>query len=187
MRVLVKVVVYLLLSCRLFAEEPAGIVLYFQDEETTYLLLADEVETSRGWSAFGGGGDTGEKIEETAARETEEETRGYFQQEWLLQKLENQKPVRSRGYNMFFVEVPFVPAIRVQQNPLKAENGNAYRERVHFAWVPVSDLENALKADNRKIKPEFLPSSSPTKSYWEIWVANMRDAYEQEACPWQKN
>jgi len=48
MRVLVKVVVYLLLSCRLFAEEPAGIVLYFQDGETTYLLLADEVETSRG-------------------------------------------------------------------------------------------------------------------------------------------
>jgi len=87
---------------------------------------------------------------------------------------------------MFFVEVPFVPAIRVQQNPLNSETGNAYRERVHFAWVPVTDLENALKADDRKIKPEFLPSSSPTKSYWEIWVANMRDAYEQEACPWQK-
>ena len=191
MRFLVKYGLILLLSLNLQAEEPAGIVLYFQDGESTYLLLADEATEPRGWSAFGGGGDAGETVAETAARETEEETRGYFRRDWLLNKLKGRKPVRTNGYNMFFVEVPFVPALRVSQNPLEKSSGTAYHEREHFAWVPVSDLEKALqrvkKGKNKKAKidPLYLPAASKQKFYWNIWVANMQDAYAEQACPWQ--
>ena len=54
MKILVFLFLYRFFLVDVQAEEPAGIVLYFQDEKTTYLLLADEAKEARGWSAFGG-------------------------------------------------------------------------------------------------------------------------------------
>ena len=174
----------LLLSGSLWAEGPAGIVLYYQSGEETFLLLGEDREEQRGWSAFGGGANKGESVKETAARETSEETRGYFEKAWLLGELAEKMPVKSKGYNMFFVEVPFVPAVRVARNELANESNGALREMSRYAWVPVSDLETVLAGKRESIDERFLPEASKRANYWKIWLKNMRDAYEQLACPW---
>ncbi|MEM7147311.1 MAG: NUDIX domain-containing protein, partial [Verrucomicrobiota bacterium] len=142
---------------------------------------------TRGWSAFGGHSEEGESVMETAARETEEETRGYFRREWLMQQLRGQEPVLSKnGFSMFFVEVPFVPAQRVMQNPLADEANPVTREREYYAWIPESDLRRALNDGTTEIDHLYLPSSCEVKSYWDVWLDNMRDAYQKDACPWQR-
>ncbi|MEM8955448.1 MAG: NUDIX domain-containing protein [Verrucomicrobiota bacterium] len=169
-----------------WAGNPAGIVLYFEDGQDVFFLLADDADGVRGWGAYGGGSEEGESVMETAARETEEETRGYFRREWLLEKLRGQRPVKSaNGFRMFFVEVPFVPAQRVMQNPLEDEANPVFRERAHYAWIPESDLKRALEDGSTDIDPLYLPSSCEVKSYWDVWLDNMADAYRRNACPWQ--
>ena len=69
------------------AQDPAGIVLYFKSGNEVYLLLAEDAREGRGWATFGGKAREGEHPAETAARETEEETRGYFVRGNLLKKI----------------------------------------------------------------------------------------------------
>ena len=70
--------IVLLFPGLVLAEGPAGIVLYLKSGEETFLLLGEDREDQRGWSAFGGGAQEGESEQETAAREVSEETRGYL-------------------------------------------------------------------------------------------------------------
>ena len=58
------------------AQQPAGMVLYFQSGDEVYLLLAEHAGSQRGWAGFGGGPREGETVAETAAHTTEEESRG---------------------------------------------------------------------------------------------------------------
>ena len=78
----------LLSSCGRAPESPAGIVLYSVVEGEVLLLLADHRLPGRGWAAYGGAARAGETSAETAARETEEETRGYFKRADLLKDVE---------------------------------------------------------------------------------------------------
>lgn len=58
---------------------PAGVGWVAETPRGVYLLLVDQASLSkRGWVLFGGGYEQGESPAETAARETEEETR------WIL-------------------------------------------------------------------------------------------------------
>ena len=69
------------------AESPAGTVLYFKSKGEVFFLLAEytyEDAQKRGWSSFSGGPEEGETAAETAARQTEEETRGYFSRKEIL-------------------------------------------------------------------------------------------------------
>lgn len=158
-------------------------VLYFQNDDEVFLLLGEDRD-ERGWSAFGGGAHEGESVKETAARETSEETRGYFKKDWLLEQLEGKVAVKSNGFHLFFVEVPFVPAMRVTRNEISEKTESALTEMSHFAWVPVSDLEQVLAGQSEAIEERFLPTTSKSDFYWSIWLANMRDAYRHRACPW---
>jgi len=182
---LLIVMIVLLSLTPIQAKGPAGTVLYFRDGHQVYLLIADDADNTRGWSAFGGGANKGESEAQTAARETEEETRGFFSKEWLLKQIKDKKPFKSEGYSFFFVEVPFVPAQRIMNNSLKNANKSMH-ERVHYAWIPESDLKHVLTSKNNKIDSKYLPSSPNPKIYWNIWLNGMRDAYKQNACPWQK-
>ncbi len=169
---------------------PAGTVLYHRDGDSVFLLLANDSKGTRGWSAFGGGAEAGETIRETAARETEEETRGYFSRTWLAERIANQKPLRSRGYHMYFVEVPFVPAQRVMNNPVD-DNQAAMKETQFYAWIPLSELESALSKDNPseadlRMNALYVPRGCESRSFWRVWVLNMRDAQKQ-AAEMQKN
>lgn len=184
--------VFFLLCLRgaLLSGAPAGMVLYFQTEDEVYLLLADHTEPSeRGWAAFGGGSEDGESAAETAAREAEEETRNFFSRKRLLEGIVNESPVVDGTFHLFFHEIDFVPARRIQNNPLNTDDFS-YHERKNYAWVPYSEIRSYLSdddGDERKVLDErYLPAETTTGWLWGVWVRNMRVAFEAGAIPWER-
>jgi len=185
------ILILCVLGASVHAEGPAGIVLYFKSGEEVFLLMADHVsETShsRGWAAFGGGAEVGESAAETAARETEEETRGYFSSESLYDKIRDATPVLDGTFSLFFAEVTFVPAVRVQNNHPPA-NERYYVERGPYAWIPFSVVRQFLvqTTDMKRIHEigeRFLPSERNTDWFWTVWIRNLRKAVEADALPW---
>lgn len=188
MKSILVAILCFIFTLELRAKGPAGIQLYFKDKDTTYLLLADDIRRSKGWSNFGGAADSGETSQQTAARETEEETRGYFKREWLLKQIQNEKPYSSHGFTMYFVEVPFVPALRVQQNPipLKKKFKLTLYERINFAWIPESEILKAITTGDNTVNPLYLPQPVRSDVYMSQWLKAMKAAYDQKACPWLK-
>ena len=178
-----------LLTSSANAKGPAGTVLYFQQGEQVFLLLADHSSNSRGWGSFGGGENKGETSIETAARETEEETRGYFPRELIEQKIAGQKPVVSKGFSLYFVEIPFVPAQRIRNNPSDKSDKSTF-ERDHYAWIPFSEVKKAINKRNPsihdlKINSLYLSRGTKTNFFWDVWIQNMRHAAEQGVVPWE--
>ena len=92
----------------LSAERPAGTVVYFNDGNETYILLAEHANSSRGWAAFGGGDMEGESYLQTAVRKTHEETRGYFTADFISKNIDNNTPLLDGNYATFFVKIPFL-------------------------------------------------------------------------------
>jgi 8-oxo-dGTP pyrophosphatase MutT (NUDIX family) len=175
------------------AEGPAGIILYFKSGNEIYLLLADHSagkEQGRGWAAFGGASKDGESAEQTAARETEEETRGFFARDWLLEKIHNQTPVRDGVFSCFFLEVDFVPIPRIAtRQPPTGEPD--FAERGPFAWIPFSQVVPHLgtpsdPAGKAIISAEYLPSKTQTNWFWPIWLQNLRIARVNGVLPWER-
>ena len=172
------------------AERPAGMVLYFKAGDEVFLLLADHREKDRGWAGYGGGPYDGESAAETAARETEEETRGYFLRDDLLAMIKDQEPVIDNGFALFFAEVPFVPAQIVTNNPLPSDN-ESYVERGRYAWIPYSGLEPYLKGPVESegkfpIEERLLPGERHTSWYWPVWLGTVRRALETNSIPWEE-
>jgi len=172
------------------AQQPAGMVLYFQSGDEVYLLLAEHAGSQRGWAGFGGGPREGETAAETAAHKAEEESRGYFKRGDLLEKIKGQEPLMVGDFASYFAEVDFVPAPRVMNNSVPEKN-DAYLERSTFAWIPYSAVEGYLREDiDRKkkymIDPAYLPAGSQTQWFWPLWLGNMRKAVVTQALPWEE-
>ena len=176
-------------SCfRVEAERPAGMVLYFKSGDEVFLLLADHREKDRGWAGYGGGPYEGESAAETAARETEEETRGYFLRDDLLALIKGQKPVIDNDFALYFAEIPFVPAPLVTNNPLPSDD-ESYVERGPYAWIPYSELEPYLKGpiepeDRYSIEERLLPGERYTSWYWPVWLGSVWKSVETNSIPW---
>lgn len=178
---------------QVFAQGPAGTVVYFKSGGEVYLLLAEHHNSGRGWAGFGGGARDGENFAETAATKTHEESRGYFDREDILKKIKDQKPVIVGDFATFFVEMPFVPVQRIMNHRIPDDDNDAYLERSTFAWVPYSSLADFLNEDlsrNRLIKymmdPAFLPAGSETQWLWPAWLRGMRAAVANGTLPWKK-
>lgn len=172
------------------AAGPAGILLYHRAGDRVFLLLANDSMGTRGWGGFGGAAEPGETLRATAARETEEETRGYFSRLWLAERIADQEPLNTRGFHLFFVEVPFVPAQRVMNNPVEGHNP-AMEETQFYAWIPFSELEPVLARDNPseadlRMNALYVPRGCEAKSYWRVWIMNMHDAWKQGVLPWRR-
>ena len=171
------------------ADGAAGIVLYHVDDDgEIHLLLADHASDRRGWAAFGGGPEGDESPAETAARETEEETRGAYTRQSLLAKIVDQKPVSSKGFSLFFAQVPKIPVDEISKKKIP-EGNKAYLERKCFAWVRWTTIEPLLaettQAKNKANLPvSVLPASSNATYLWNVWVGNLKDAAKVGAIPW---
>lgn len=174
------------------AFQPAGVVLYTIEDGEVLLLLADHAAPSRqrGWAAFGGMNDPGETIAQTAARETEEETNGYFKREDLLAKIAGQKPVADGKFSFYFVQVDKVPVsdIMSRQSGLLSR---FYRERVNFAWIPYAEVERYLTVpaeddpQTYAIDPRYLSDGALATWFWPVWLNNFRAAKRVGNLPWE--
>ena len=172
------------------AERPAGMVLYFKSGDEVFLLLADHREKDRGWAGYGGGPYEGESAAETAARETEEETRGYFLRDDLLAMIKDQEPVIDNDFALYFAEIPFVPAPLVTNNPLPSDD-ESYVERGPYAWIPYSELEPYLKGpiepeDRYSIEERLLPGERYTSWYWPVWLGSVWKSVKTNSIPWDE-
>lgn len=172
------------------AGTPAGIVLYAETKDGIQLLLADHTASSkRGWAAFGGAAEDKETPAETAARETEEETHGYFTRAEMLKKIGNQKPSMDGGFALFFVKVDHVPIDKLLATPIPSNK--AYHERGPWAWVPwraISPHATKLpdKPDAAILDARLLPKKRNTSYLWGVWLHNLRTARAQSMIPWEK-
>lgn len=166
----------------------AGILLYMQTADEVWLLVADDMAAARGWGGFGGHAEGDESAAQTAARETEEETRGVFRRAMLLEKIAGQVPViDAGGFALFSAEVDYVPA-RFLTNQ-KAPDGRVYHERSHYAWVPFSAVAPLLASEIDhervyRIDTRYLPAASPATWLWPVWLATLRTAALAGALPW---
>jgi 8-oxo-dGTP pyrophosphatase MutT (NUDIX family) len=168
---------------------PAGVVLYAETAQGVVLLLADHTPPSkRGWGAFGGAHEQGESIAETAARETEEETRGYFKRETILAAIKTQQPVMDGSFALYFVKVDPVPISDISNAPIPPDK-KTYAERGPYAWIPAAEVERIVSLKDTKtpaqINAEFLPANRHTDYLWPVWIHNMRIAFKEKAIPWK--
>ncbi len=168
-------------------DKPAGIILYAQTPDGIAFLLADHAPPSdRGWASFGGHGEPGETIAETAARETEEETRGFFHREDLLAKIADQTPIYDGPYAFYLVEVDPVPIAEIEQHPIPA-NDPVHTERGPFAWIPLTQIQRffdpATITFPLEIESGFLPKGHHTNYVWPIWLHNLSVALEADPFP----
>ena len=172
------------------AQNPAGILLYFESGSEVYLLVAEDHKKIRGWSGFGGRAKEGESLAETAARETEEETRGYFARADLMKKITEQEALMDNRFALFFAEIDFVPA-QLLSNLQPPAVDAAYDESGPYAWIPFSHIVDYVRSEvNQKEKypvdKRYLPSECKTDWFWPVWLHTVRKAVEKKALPWKQ-
>lgn len=172
-----------------FAGCGAGTVLYFKFKQETFLLLADHGwshQRERGWSGFGGRCD-GDPPASAAARETSEETKGFYSREEILARLDPESSILVNDFTTYFLEVDYVPAEVI--NNFRASNTSSnYRERSPYAWVPISAIWQAI--GNRKSGRVYLPAKHmPPDAYtdwlFEPFVTSLLAAKSGGILPWE--
>jgi len=125
----------------------------------------------------------------TAARETSEETRGYYNQAGLLKMISGQKPIRQSGFSLYFAEVPYVSAKKIMAHPIKRWSPG-YFETQHYAWVPFFEIEplltkNNLTESDLQLHPRHLQRTSRSKVYWKVWIDQLKQVQMNDGFPWR--
>ncbi len=179
---------YLLLSVKADSNKlNAGIVFYTRGSGGVQYLLADHTQSNRGWAAFSGRQDGAETPAETAARETEEETHGYFSRATLLKRIQNQRPFTIGRYHVYFLQIDRVPAERIMGHRVPGWV-ESYTERGPYAWIPASEVIRALATGSKKTKdllinPKYLPTGTKNPHFWDEWIENLRAAQQAGVLP----
>lgn len=167
-------------------------MLYHRQGEEIFLLLADhQAPSKRGWGGFGGKYEEGESPAQTAARETEEETRGFFNRTELLEKIKNQVPFEDGEFSLFFVEIDRIPVEQIAASKVP-EDKKAYRERGPWVWFPLSEVMQFLKAEPdpktiASVSVRLLPEGHSSKHFWPVWLQSMYRAFNAGVLPWMKS
>jgi 8-oxo-dGTP pyrophosphatase MutT (NUDIX family) len=165
----------------------AGTVLYTRDGDTTWILLADHVQwfqRDRGWAGFGGLCDD-DTPQEAAARETEEETRGYFARASIRERIEQAKRLRTGEYYTWFVEVDHIPAEQITLHT-PPQQSSSYYERGPFAWVPLSVIWQSIDQHypgRAWLPSKYLPERRNTSWLHDAFVASMMTARRNHLLP----
>lgn len=181
--------ILVLLSPNVAADCGAGTVIYFKFKGEIYLLLADHTwshQRDRGWSGFGGycGGDS---VDVAAARETEEETKGFYSRNEILARLASSPKIRVGDFTTFFVEVDFVPAI-VINNQKPSDRTAGYFERGPYAWIPFSVIWQAIakrRTGGVQIPRKYIPRDNQSNRLFEAFVTSLLAAKKAGIFPWE--
>jgi 8-oxo-dGTP pyrophosphatase MutT (NUDIX family) len=174
------------------AREPgAGGVLYTTIQGSTYVLLADHRYNNRGWAAFGGRLD-GQSPIRAAAREIEEETNGLVDRKWAIEQLSSSPFYMIRDgswhYTMYFLEVPFKPAVQFTSTKPSIDLEGA-KERGPYSWIPLSTVIKAMKqyrlgVELVSVPSEYLPSNRRSSWFWPVFLSSLNQADNDGVFPW---
>lgn len=166
----------------------AGTVLYATFKGETHLLLADHQlisQRQRGWAGFGGLCD-GQPVDVAAARETEEETKGYYNREEILSRLGGSPNIRIGNFTTFFVKVNYVPAVAFN-NQKPPDSGSYYIERGPYTWIPFAVIRQVFenrKAGRAYIPAKYLPSNARSDWLFEPFLTGLMAAGTAGILPW---
>ena len=173
-----------------FAGCGAGTVLYFKFKQETYLLLADHGfshQRDRGWSGFGGRCD-GQPPASAAARETHEETKGFYSQKEIMAKLDPQSSISVNDFTTYFIEVDYVPA-EVINNYRETNKSSRYRERGPYAWMPLSAIWRTIeneKSGLMYLPAKYLPPEAHTNWLFKPFVNSLLEAKSGDILPFKR-
>lgn len=188
-RIAFLIILLVATSLRAAEDGPAaGIILYSETPEGIQLLLADHAAPSqRGWAAFGGHHEVGETAAQTAARETEEETRGYYKRDTLLKAIKGKSPFFDGPFAFYFVRVDYVDPAEIATHPVPS-NSSYFLERGPYAWVPYSELERFFDPETvtfpLTINSKYLPGDRNTDWVWPLWLHNLAGIAGRDQLPW---
>lgn len=167
------VLILLVLGCRAAGapdHTAAGIVAFTRIQGQTYVLLADHIDSDRGWGSFGGRREEGETVEKTALREFREETRCVFDS-LLIIDLSDRPTVDYRIFVSYVVEVPYIPAQVFESQPATADcQGPGYEERGPWAWIPIEAIVRCLEIGEQTGSYELDRSVVPAGSKTTLWL-----------------
>jgi 8-oxo-dGTP pyrophosphatase MutT (NUDIX family) len=148
----------------------AGIVAYTKIQGRTYVLLADHLDSNRGWGSFGGNREAAEAIEETALREFREETRCTYDS-LLTIDLSGMPTIDYRIFVSYVVELPYVPAQVFANRPAAADcQGPGFDERGPWVWVPLEEIIRCLEAGEETASYELDGSLVPAGTSTTLWL-----------------
>lgn len=147
-------------SIAVVAEPPAGVIAYSCVDQKAQVLLAwDNGKNRNGWAAFGGHGEKGETIAETAAREFREETGCVFQGP-LPVSLEQQKRSRIGPFYTYVSRVEWVDPTLIETSSCGTPG-----ERSQWVWVGLEELNKALESG------KDVPDLKDPKKRYPLWIA----------------
>jgi 8-oxo-dGTP pyrophosphatase MutT (NUDIX family) len=149
----------------------AGIIAFTRIQGTTYVLLADHVDSDRGWGTFGGHREAGETVPQTASREFREETRCVYPAP-AAAELEGAPFVEQRTFLSYILEIDYVPAQVFDARGLPDDClGEQYLERGPFAWVPLDDVIRTIASVDSvgvyTLPRGDVPATALTRKLWD--------------------
>lgn len=175
------------------AQTAAGTLAYSYVDGEVMLLLADHAigkARNRGWGGFGGSVKEGETLVHAAARETEEESRGYFRRAMVERIIRDQAPVIDGEFALYFLEVAAVDVELIYRQPVVGLP-EAFHERGPYAWIPFKSISGHIErfgtAARIEIEPALLPGGAASSWYWDIWLGNITAARRDDALPWEQD
>jgi 8-oxo-dGTP pyrophosphatase MutT (NUDIX family) len=148
----------------------AGVILYSRAQGVTYVLIADHVDSDRGWGTFGGHRERGENVPQAASRELYEETRCVYN---IPDDVLTEMPSVERGsFLSYITEVPMVSTEAFDSNSVSSEcKGGDFDERGPWVWIPLSEIVRSLEegdaTGNFQLRREFIPEGVTTKLWDE--------------------
>jgi hypothetical protein len=172
------------------AQTAAGTLVYSYVDGEVMLLLADHAigqDRERGWGGFGGTIKDNESPFIAAARETEEESRGYFPRAMVERKIRDQEPVIDGEFALYFLEISNIDPALIYRQPIGGLP-ESYHERGPYMWIPFASVSRHLEqygtAVGIEIEPGHLPDAAVSSWYWDIWLENIVAATLVDALPW---
>ncbi len=187
----VSTVLFLLSPCAVSENtcQSAGTVLYTLHEGKLLLLLADHsIKKKRGWASFGGKCD-GDTPKHSAARETWEETRGYYPIETIKPLLRDDFKIETGEFVAYFVKVPFTPIKNIANFPLP-KNKKKFKERGPYAWVDFAVITKTLankkkheKAGRYQLPDNLLPNNKNSGWLYHKFVGVIQQARRENIFP----
>lgn len=168
------------------APDAAGIVAYTRIQGSTYVLLAEHVDSNRGWGAFGGNRKGEETGAATASREFREETRCVYEGP-SAEELAGNPSVVVGKFLSYVAEVPYVPAQVFESNPAPPDcRGPDFDERGPWIWIPLADLvwtlENPDSTAGYRLPDRFVPDGCKAK-LWDASATVLKKALAEGYLP----
>ena len=132
------------------------------------VLIADHIDSDRGYATMGGTVEGGEDPRDAAARETEQESRGKYRRDDIRNKIENARAIKKGNFIVYVVIVDdLIHEDEIESASMDCEDCG---ERYGYKWIPLSELDKVVMVKGNKLAKEQRSEHSKTDYLFEKFV-----------------